>query len=69
MMANRLLIIPINEGLSSNYIFCILEDKLGNIWFHTEDGGACKFDGTVFTNYNTETGLSENNVLCMRPRR
>ncbi len=36
-----------NDGLSSNYVYCILEDQSGNIWFGTADG-ACYYDGKKF---------------------
>src|SRR3569832_2079443 len=40
-----------NNGLSSNSVNAILKDKLGYMWFATEDG-LNKFDGTSFTVYN-----------------
>ena len=36
------------EGLSSNYVNCILEDKAGNLWFGTQNG-LSKYDGKAFT--------------------
>jgi ligand-binding sensor domain-containing protein/signal transduction histidine kinase/DNA-binding response OmpR family regulator len=40
----------INEGLSQNTVYCLLEDKDGLIWMGTEDG-LNKFDGYDFTQY------------------
>ena len=37
------------DGLCSNEILSILEDKNGNIWFGTKKG-ACRYDGKTFTN-------------------
>ena len=40
-----------NSGLSSNTVNCILKDKLGYMWFATEDG-LNRFDGSTFKVYN-----------------
>ncbi|MDO6434784.1 two-component regulator propeller domain-containing protein [Flavitalea sp. BT771] len=40
-----------NNGLSSNTVNALLKDKLGYMWFATEDG-LNKFDGISFTVYN-----------------
>jgi signal transduction histidine kinase/ligand-binding sensor domain-containing protein/DNA-binding response OmpR family regulator len=40
-----------NNGLSSNNVNSILKDRLGYMWFATEDG-LSKFDGVSFTLYN-----------------
>lgn len=37
-----------DDGLSSNYIWCIYEDTAGNIWFGTADG-ISRYDGVKFT--------------------
>ncbi len=39
-----------NNGLLSNEITCIYEDKAGNIWFGA-GGGASRYDGRSFRNY------------------
>ncbi|MES2396628.1 MAG: two-component regulator propeller domain-containing protein [Bacteroidota bacterium] len=33
------------QGLADNTVKCILEDKTGNLWFGTYNGGISKFDG------------------------
>jgi ligand-binding sensor domain-containing protein len=38
------------DGLCSNFVWKILEDMNGNLWFETRDG-VCRFDGKAFTNY------------------
>lgn len=43
----------INEGLSQNTVFCLLEDRDGLIWIGTEDG-LNMFDGYNFTYYKHE---------------
>jgi len=49
------------EGLASNSVTYIYEDKAGNIWFGT-DGGASRYDGTSFRNFTTKDGLAHNDV-------
>lgn len=49
------------EGLASNSVTYIYEDKAGNIWFGT-DGGASRYDGTSFRNFTTKDGLPHNDV-------
>jgi ligand-binding sensor domain-containing protein len=39
-------------------VFAINEDLQGNIWIGTADAGVWKYDGTDFTNYTSEQGLS-----------
>ncbi len=36
------------DGLCSNCVYSVLEDRSGNIWFGT-DAGACRYDGKAFT--------------------
>src|SRR4051812_2721355 len=42
--------LTINEGLSQNTINCILKDKLGYLWFGTQDG-LNRYDGSHFKIY------------------
>ena len=55
----------IQQGLSSSYIRCMLQDHNGNIWFGTASGGACKFDGNDFTYFTEKQGIPNNSVVCM----
>ncbi len=43
--------ITVDDGLSQNSVFCILQDRKGFLWFGTQDGGLNKFDGYDFTIY------------------
>ena len=49
------------EGLPSNRITSIIEDKAGNMWFGTGEG-ISKYDGQRFTNYSTGNTLCDNRV-------
>jgi ligand-binding sensor domain-containing protein len=52
------------EGLPSNRVMTIYEDKAGNIWFAT-GGGVSRYDGKSFRNLTTKEGLSSNDVTTM----
>jgi len=52
------------QGLVSNVVTSIIEDRKGNIWFGTE-GGVSKYNGEKFTTYNTEHGLANNYILSI----
>lgn len=46
-------------------IWCLMEDKQGNIWFGRDGFGACKYDGTTFTHFTQKDGLCSNNVASI----
>ena len=50
------------DGLPSNLIYNIVQDKQGYIWIAT-DNGLSRFDGQIFTSYNTSNGLPDNDIL------
>ena len=52
------------DGLASDQVTCIYEDKSGNIWFGT-GGGASRYDGKSFRNFTTKEGLSNNDVTSI----
>ena len=49
------------DGLPSNGVKKIYEDKAGNIWFATV-GGASRYDGKSFRNFTTKDGLPNNDI-------
>jgi len=52
------------QGLKHGSIYCLLEDKSGNLWFGT-GGGVSRFDGKSFTHFTDKEGLSNNVVWSM----
>lgn len=57
--------LTMTDGMVSNYIMDVIQDKQGYIWMSSESG-LCKFDGKNFTIYNTSNssiGSNAQNVL------
>ncbi len=52
------------EGLASNTVLFIHEDKAGTIWFSTA-GGLSRYDGKSFRNFTTKDGLPTNGVRAI----
>jgi TRAP-type C4-dicarboxylate transport system permease small subunit len=50
------------DGLPSNTIYVILEDKKGFLWIGTEFGVA-RYDGVSFKTFTAQDGLTDNTVL------
>uniref|UniRef100_UPI0032168064 sensor histidine kinase n=1 Tax=uncultured Draconibacterium sp. TaxID=1573823 RepID=UPI0032168064 len=55
----------LTDGLPTNKIFCVQQDRKGFIWFGT-DAGVTRFDGSNFVNYNIKDGLSNNLVIRIK---
>lgn len=56
----------VSNGMASNTIRAIIEDKQGNLWFGTEGDGVSKYDGNNFTTYNTTNGLASNTIWSIK---
>lgn len=54
-----------DDGLKSNAVNYILEDKHKNIWCKTHMRGVMKFDGNKWINYTKKDGLTSNMVTTM----
>lgn len=50
------------DGLPSNSIYMIIQDRHGLIWLAT-DAGVSRFDGRSFRNYGLEDGLPDADIL------
>ena len=54
----------ISNGLPSNFIWDIEQDKKGYMWFATQLG-VSRFDGYHFENFGIDKGLPSNDVRCI----
>lgn len=54
----------LEKGLSQNWIYSIIQDQYGYIWFGTWDG-LNKYDGYNFTTYNVGEGLSDHTIYSI----
>ena len=59
----------VEDGLSQNSVFAILEDHHGFMWFGTRTGGLNRFNGYAFTTYkknvNDSLSISSNEILAL----
>jgi ligand-binding sensor domain-containing protein/signal transduction histidine kinase len=55
----------VEQELTNSAINCMIQDRLGNIWFATEGAGASRYDGKNFTTYTRAQGLGSNSVTTM----
>ncbi|MCA8959735.1 MAG: peptidoglycan-binding protein [Planctomycetes bacterium] len=53
------------EGLRRYRVFCLLEDRRGDIWLGTTGAGVYRYDGETYTNYSSKEGLADDTVLSM----
>lgn len=53
------------QGLNRSGIYCMLQDRIGNIWLGTSGGGLSRFDGKFFTNFTQKEGLQNVSVSSM----
>ncbi len=60
--------ISLDEGLSQNTVFCMLQDSKGFMWFGTQDG-LNKYDGYTFTVFKQQpddpNSLSQNTISAV----
>jgi ligand-binding sensor domain-containing protein len=52
----------VKDGLPSSEIYNSIQDSKGFLWFAT-DKGVSRFDGYVFTTFNTSNGLADNIIF------
>lgn len=53
--------LSVQQGLSDNNVFCILQDREGFMWIGTQSG-LNKYDGYNFTSYNPEPSNPRNSL-------
>ena len=54
------------DGLPSNCVYEVKQDKAGFIWVAT-DNGVARFDGGRFEHFTERDGLTDNDVFLVRP--
>lgn len=57
-------IYDVRDGLSSNWVRSIIEDKTGNIWVGSQ-GGVTRIDGQNLRIFNQKNGLPADNIYCL----
>lgn len=53
------------EGLPSDFVRCVIEDREGNVWAGTEGGGLCRLKAATFQSFGTRQGLSSDQPVSM----
>ncbi|MBK8554567.1 MAG: histidine kinase [Lewinellaceae bacterium] len=53
------------EGLPQSQVWCTFSDSRGYLWFGTQGGGLCRYDGRAFETFNTDDGLPSNFIQCI----
>src|SRR6185312_9183089 len=56
----------IENGLPSNNVYAVTQDKYGNMWFNT-DNGVVKYNGYTFKVFTVADGLPSNDVWKLYP--
>lgn len=54
----------VEDGLPSNRIYNVIQDRKGFLWFAT-DNGVSRFDGKIFKNYSANDGLPDNDIIAI----
>lgn len=57
--------LDVEQGLSFSYVYSVLEDKKGSLWFGMDGTGLSKYDGKSFTNYSLNEGLTGNTITAL----
>ena len=52
----------VTEGLPQSQVFAAMQDSRGYMWFGTQGGGVCRFDGLDFQIFTDDDGLPSNYV-------
>ena len=50
------------EGISSNWVSCLTEDRKGRIWAGTFGGGIAVFDGDKIRKFDQSNGLNASKI-------
>ncbi len=55
----------VEEGLSQSQVRCAFQDSKGYLWFGTDAGGLCRFDGRGFSVFTTSDGLADDKIFSI----
>jgi signal transduction histidine kinase/ligand-binding sensor domain-containing protein len=61
----KILRLTTKEGLPTDFVRCVTEDREGNIWAGTEGGGLCRLKPQIFETIGVQRGLSSDQVMSM----
>jgi len=53
------------DGLSSNFIYCVFPDSKGRVWFGTDGNGIIKLENNIFYSYDEAQGVSDHIVYSI----
>lgn len=53
------------KNIGNGNLSCVMQDKVGNLWFGTSNDGLYKYDGKLFSQFLVTDGLSSNDVYCL----
>ena len=53
------------DGLPTDFVRCVTEDREGNIWAGTEGGGLCRLKPSIFETIGVRQGLSSDQVMSV----
>jgi len=49
----------VDQGLITSYVYSVIEDRNGNLWFGYDAGGVSRYDGIHFTHFSASEGLND----------
>lgn len=55
--------LDVDQGMPSSYVYGIIQDQRGDLWFGTDGGGVSRYDGKYFLHFTSREGLSSNSVF------
>ena len=53
------------DGLPTDFVRCVIEDREGNTWIGTEGGGLCRLRAATFQSLGVQEGLSSEQVTSI----
>ena len=53
------------NGLANSNVKCAVQTRNGYLWFGTQGGGLCRFDGREFKTFTKSNGLLSNDVTSV----